>query len=69
MDGHLKIFSNMDQNLKSISKNRLIEYLKVVRLEHDWPSLLAKRAATRSREFVALESLQEVNFLMAISDF
>ena len=28
--------------------------------------MLAKRAATRSREFVALESLQKVNFLMAI---
>ena len=59
----------MDQNLRSISKNRLNEYLKVVGLEHDWPSLLAKRAATRSREFVALESLQKVNFLMAIFDF
>ena len=59
----------MDQNLRSISKNRLMEYLQMVGLEHDWPPLLAKRAATRSREFVALESLQEVNFLMAISDF
>lgn len=28
--------------------------------------MLAKRAATRSREFVALESLQKVNFLIAI---
>ena len=38
----------------------------MVRLEHDWPPLLAKRAATRSRKFVALESLQKMNFLMAI---
>ena len=38
----------------------------MVGLEHDWPPLLAKRAATRGREFVALECLQEVNFLIAI---
>ena len=56
----------MDQNLRSISKNISIEYLKVIGLEHDGPPLLAKRAATRSGEFVALESLQKVNFLMAI---
>ena len=44
------------------------KYLEMVGLKHDRPPLLPKRAATRGREFVALESLQKINFMMTISN-